>query len=385
MSKASGLCDPKFYGLRKILEGNVDSGTELGASLYVNVGGKPVVDMHAGFMDELKTQTWTEHTKTAVFSSSKCITNLAALVLVSRGLLDLDAKVSKYWPEFAANGKEGIEVRHLLSHSSGLSGWDEHMTMEGIYDLESSAKLLAAQAPWWEPGSVSGYHAITQGTLIGKLVKEVTGKSLKDFIEDELAQPLGADYSLGVKESDWHIVAPVVPLPNLPFASNPDPDSILGKTLKSLPLKAEYFNEPPLRLAAVGASNGYGNARSVGKIMSVISLGGQVAGKVFLSQKALDRVFQVEVDSIDLLEMRRYKWGPGFALPVEDDPKIPIPQGNICFWGGWGGSIVIMDADRKTTICYVMNKMGEEDGCLGTDRTWAYVKEIYRVLLELDS
>ncbi|CAG8886260.1 unnamed protein product [Penicillium egyptiacum] len=382
MSKATGLCDPKFYGLKKILEDNVASGKELGASLYVNVGGKAVVDMYAGFVDEAKKNPWAENTKTAVFSTSKCITNLAALVLVDRGLLDLDAKVSKYWPEFAVNGKEDIEVRHILSHSSGLSGWDEPVTMEKIYDLEGSAKLLAEQTPWWKPGSASGYHAMTQGTLIGKLVKEVTGKSLEDFIEDELAQPLLADYSLGVKESDWPRVAPIVPLPSLPFTSNADPDSVLGKTLKSLPLKAEYFNEPPMRRAALGGSNGYGNARSVGTIMSIISLGGDVAGKKFLSQKTLDRIFQVEVDSIDHLELRRYKWGPGFALPIEDDSKIPIPQGNVCFWGGWGGSIAIMDADRKTTICYVMNKLGDDTGCLGTDRTWAYVEEIYRVMQE---
>ncbi|KAJ6099132.1 beta-lactamase [Penicillium canescens] len=380
MSKAGGLCDPKFYGLKKLLEDNVASGEELGASLYVDVGGKLVVDMYAGFMDEAKTQPWAEDTKTAVFSTSKCITNLAALVLVDRGLLNLDAKVSKYWPEFATKGKEDIEIRHILSHSSGLSGWDEPMTMEKIYDLEGSANLLADQAPWWKPGSASGYHAITQGTLIGKLVEEITGKSLKAFIKEELAQPLDADYSLGVEESDWPRVAPVVPLPSLPFAPNPEPDSVLSKTLKSLPLKAEFFNEPPLRRAALGASNGYGNARSVGKIMSIISLGGNVSGKEFLSQKTLDRVFQEEVDSIDLVEGRRYKWGPGFALPIENDSKIPIPQGNVCFWGGWGGSIAVMDADRKATICYVMNKMGDESGCLGTDRTRAYVREIYRVM-----
>lgn len=279
MSKATGLCDPKFSRLKKVLEDNVASGTELGASLYVNVRGRPVVDMCAGFLDETKEQPWAENTKTAVFSTSKCITNLAALVLVDRGLLDLDAKVSKYWPEFAVNGKEDIELRHILSHSSGLSGWNETMTMERIYDLEGSAKLLAEQAPWWEPGSASGYHAITQGTLIEKLVREVTGNSLRDFIENELASPLGADYSLGVKESDWPRVAPVVPSSGLPFCSNAPPDSVLSKTLKSLPLKAEYFNEPPLRRAALGATNGYGNARSVGKIMSILSLGGDVDGQ----------------------------------------------------------------------------------------------------------
>jgi CubicO group peptidase (beta-lactamase class C family) len=152
--------------------------------------------------------------------------------------------------------------------------------------------------------------------------------------------------------------------------------------MNSLPLKAEYFNEPPLRCAALGATNGYGNARSVRKIMPIISLGRNVSGVKFLSQKTLDRVFQEEVDSIDLLEGRRYKWGPGFALPIENDSMIPIPQGHICFWGGWGGSIAVMDADRKVTICYVINKIGEDTGCLGTEQTRAYVREIYRVMQE---
>ncbi len=166
MAKVQGICDERFAGIQKMLQDNIDSGEELGASIVINVDGKEVVDMWGGYVDTDHSRPWEKDTIVNVWSTSKTVTSLAALVLIDRGLLDPNEKVAKYWPEFAANGKENIEVRHLLSHASGVSGWQEPITFEDLYDREKSTALLAAQAPWWEPGTASGYHAQTFGQLV---------------------------------------------------------------------------------------------------------------------------------------------------------------------------------------------------------------------------
>ena len=141
------------------------------------------------------------------------MTSLAALVLVDRGELDLDANVAKYWPEFAARGKAGIKVRQLLSHTSGVSGWEQPVTLEDLYDWDKSTALLAAQAPWWEPGTASGYHALTYGHLIGEVIRRITGQRLGEFFAAHIAGPLGADFHIGLPPSEFHRVANVVPPP----------------------------------------------------------------------------------------------------------------------------------------------------------------------------
>src|SRR5262249_32669858 len=131
------------------------------------------------------------------FSSTKTMTALCALVLADRGEIGLSARVSKYWPEFAAAGKEHVEIRHLLGHSSGVPGWTEPMTLADIYDWEKSTALLARQEPWWEPGTASGYHGFNLGHLVGEVVRRVTGMSMGTFFAREIAGPLGADYHIG--------------------------------------------------------------------------------------------------------------------------------------------------------------------------------------------
>ena len=148
-----GKCSGRFDSLRELFAAGLGSGEDLGASLVFNIDGEVVVDLWGGRADEARTVPWAEDTITNVFSTTKTMTALAALVLVDRGELDLDATVAKYWPEFAARGKAGIKVRQLLSHTSGVSGWEQPITLEDMYDWAKSTALLAAQAPWWEPSS----------------------------------------------------------------------------------------------------------------------------------------------------------------------------------------------------------------------------------------
>src|SRR5580692_8820774 len=199
MADVHGTCDDRFESVRSALQQNIDSGTELGASIVVDIDGEIAVDIWGGFRDEAHAQPWDSDTITNVWSTTKTVTSLAALMLADRGELDLDAPVARYWPEFAAAGKEGVLVRHCLGHTAGLPGFTAPMRFEDYYDWDKVTGLLAAQAPWWAPGTASAYHAVTQGFLVGEVVRRITGQTLGTFFRRELAEPLGGDFLIGVE------------------------------------------------------------------------------------------------------------------------------------------------------------------------------------------
>jgi CubicO group peptidase (beta-lactamase class C family) len=378
MVDVSGSCDKRFEPVRDALARRLESGDELGASITVDIGGETVVDIWGGWRDADHRSPWTEDTITNVWSTTKTVTNLAALMLVDRDLLDPYAPVAKYWPEFAENGKEHVEVRHILSHTSGVSGWETPFATEDMYDWDLSTRRLAAQKPWWEPGTASGYHASNQGHLVGELVRRVTGKPLKTFVADEIAGPLGADFQIGAAESDWPRIAPVVPPPPLPFDMEAlDHDSLTYKTFTGPVVRAQPANTPGWRRADMGAINGHGNARSVARILKSITLGGAVDGVRLLSPDTIGVIFDEQSHGLDLVLGVSLRFGIGYGLP--ETQTVPyMPQGRACYWGGWGGSVILMDLGSGTTISYVMNKMAP--GVIGSDRSEDYVRTVYMCL-----
>lgn len=380
MAQVQGHCDPKFEELRTLLHQFVESGQEVGASIAVNVGGQNVVDIWAGHTDEARTRPWERDTIVNVFSSTKTVTSLATLMLVDRGLLDVYQKVSKYWPEFAVNGKEAIEVRHFLSHTSGVSGWQDPVTMEDILDFERATAKLAQQAPWWTPGTASGYHAWAMGHLLGEIVRRVDGRTLKQFVAEDIAGPLDADFQIGALEKDWPRITSVIPPPPPPEPPAFDPNSVAGKTLLNPIPDANISNTPIWRRAELGAANGHGNARSLVRVLSAITLGGEVDGKRLLSQKTIDLIFEEQAKGVDLVVPVPIRFGIGYGLTSDGDTLVDdwLPAGRVCFWGGWGGSMIIMDLDRQVTIGYAMNKMSGIG--LGNDAVIAYAKAIYKAL-----
>lgn len=373
-----GTADSRFDKVCAALAEAIGTGEELGASIAVDVDGHTVVDIWGGWADQYRTRPWERDTIVNVWSSTKTVTALAALMLVDRGLLDPDAPVAGYWPEFAANGKETVLVRQVLSHTSGVSGWEQPFTAADMYDWDKATAALAAQAPWWTPGAGSGYHAQNQGHLIGELVRRITGTPLKQFVRDEIAGPLDADFSIGAAESDADRIAEIIPPPplELPLDLLPE-DHPLRKTFLGPPPDAADANTPQWRAADLGAVNGHGNARSLARILSCISLGGKANGVQLLQPQTIERIFEVQSDGPDQVLAVPLKWGLGFGLPKPE--TVPyLPDGKLCFWGGWGGSSVVMDVGRRTTISYVMNKMGP--GTLGSERTARYLTLIFEAL-----
>jgi CubicO group peptidase (beta-lactamase class C family) len=355
-----GTCSARFDSLRELFAAKLESGEDLGASLAFNIDGEMVVDLWGGWADEARTVPWTENTITNVFSTTKSMTSLAALVLVNRGELDLDATVARYWPEFAANGKAGIKVRHLLSHTSGVSGWEQPITLEDVYDWDKSTALLAAQAPWWEPGTASGYHMLNYGHLIGEVIRRITGQRLGEFFAAHIAGPLGADFHIGLPPSEFHRVTNVVPPPAIPTMSVFDPtqldsNSVAFKTWTNPTMPAEYSWTEGWRRADIGAANGHGNARSLARLQSAVACGGEVDGVRLLSPQTIDRIFEVQYNGIDLVIGIPSKWGVGYGL---------APEGRVCAFGGTGGSLVVIDVDRRMTFAYVMNKMAPGGGTI---------------------
>ena len=353
---AQGLCQPRFEALRQLFSSNIARGADLGASLAVTIDGEFVVDLWGGWADEARSRPWAADTITNVWSTTKMMTSLTALLLVDRDELDLDAPVARYWPEFGAAGKSDIKVRHLMSYNSGVSGWEQPVTVADLCDREKTTALLAAQAPWWQPGSASGYHALNYGHLVGEVVRRITGQGLGVFFSQQIAQPLGADFHIGLPASEFGRVSNVVPPPPLPFDfSTLDQASVMFKTLSNPLPDASASWTDGWRQAEIGAANGQGNARSAARILSVLAGGGEVDGIRLLSPRTINRIFEVQSHGVDLVLGVPFKMGVGYGLPI---PELPyIPGGKVCFWGGWGGSLVIVDCDRRMTFSYVMNKM----------------------------
>ena len=378
MADIQGTCDARFNELHNILSANLDSGADVGASVAVTIDGQFVVDMWGGWVDPEHTAPWVENTIVNVWSTTKTMAALAALMLVDRGLLDVNTPVAHYWPEFGANGKEQIEVRHLLSHTSGVSGWEQPVSIEDVYDPIASAARLATQAPWWEPGTASGYHLVSYGHPIGELIRRVDGRGLKQFVAEEIAAPLGADFQIGASVADTARISNVIPPTSIDTDGiDIDPHGPALKTYMGPLMSAADAITPSWRAADIGGTNGHGNARSVARIQQVIVNGGEVDGVRLLSPKTIELIFREQANGVDLVLGIPLRWGIGYSLPQPDTFPY-VPDGHTCLWGGWGGSMVINDLDRHLTFAYMMNRM--ESRIIGCPRSAALISAAYRAL-----
>ena len=375
MTSINGHCLEQLEELEVLLQQHLEAEKDIGASLSIIYQDETIVDLWGGFVDEKKTKAWESDTITNVWSTTKTMASLCALLLVDQKELDLNSPVAHYWPTFSTNGKSDVLVRHILAHTSGLAGWEDPMSPEDLYDWEKAIFNLGKQTPWWKPGKASGYHAITQGFLIGEIIRRITGMKTGAFFREEIAIPSKADFHIGLPESEDRRVSVVIPPQNaLPLPE--DQTSAAYKTFMNPGLNPKIPRESAWRRADIAAANGHGNARSVAEIQSIIAQGGQRKGKRFLSRSTVEKIFLEQARGIDIVLGIPLRFGIGFGLPGE--ALEYLPSGNICFWGGWGGSLVIVDTDRELTIAYMMNKMG--DGIVGDERGAALIRATYNAL-----
>lgn len=370
MATLGGTSDSRFQPLVDIIDRQLDADYDLGSSLAVAVDGELVTDVWGGWSDEAKTQPWEADTITNVWSTTKTMTAVAALHLMDQGKLDPNEKVATYWPEFAAAGKADIEVRHLMSHTSGVSAWAQPVTTDDVLDDEKATAMLAAQAPWWEPGSASGYHALNQGHLVGEVIRRIDGRGLKQYFAEEIAAPLDADFTIGSPPENHSRIANVVAPPPLPLPPDLDPESVMFRTFTGPLPDAEISHTDAWRAATIGAANGHGNARSVAKIQALVSNGGSSHGVQILSSDTVDRIFEEQSHGVDQVLMVPVRFGLGYCLAAADNP-VGVTTGKQCFWGGWGGSIVLNDLDNRITLTYMMNRM--QEGLVGNETSGALI------------
>jgi CubicO group peptidase (beta-lactamase class C family) len=353
----NGFCDEGFGAVRDAFLGNFERGEELGAAVAVTHHGRPVVDLWAGDADE-HGRPWAEDTLVNVYSITKTMTFVSLMMLVDRGEVDVAEPVATHWPEFAANGKADITVAQVLSHTAGLSGFDPAIKPTDLYDWDAVCAGLAAQEPWWTPGEGSGYHLITQGYLLGEIVRRVSGRTVGTFFAEEVAGPLGADFHFALPASEDARVADLVPpdFEAMLAAATGNPDSIAVRSVLSCPLDATEPRTREWRAAEIPAAGGIGNARSIARVHSALACGGTVDGVTLMSPETVESILDEQSNSVDHVLGMPTRFGLGFGLMSDDVPLSPNERS--FFWGGWGGSIAVTDLDTETSVAYVMNRMG---------------------------
>ena len=356
--QVNGMVTAGYERVRDAFAANFAERGEIGASIAVVAGGDPVVNLWAGWADPGRTRPWRVDTLTNVWSTTKNMTALCIAILVDRAGLDAEDRVARFWPEFAAAGKGEITLGWLMSHRAGLSGLTTPITVTDWQDWEKITTLLAAQAPLWEPGTVSGYHAVTFGFLAGEVVRRVTGQTLGEFFAAEVARPLRADFWIGLDAadlprcSDMQEVRPTEAEQSALAETFANAHPAAQAALLNPMLTGAEANEPGWRMAEIPAANGHGTALALATIMGSLADGSQRV----ISRAAMEAARTGQGRCTDLVLGFPLEFGLGFALGGPEGHFGPNP---IAFGhDGFGGSSAWADPEAGVAAAYVMNRMG---------------------------
>jgi CubicO group peptidase (beta-lactamase class C family) len=360
MVEIHGTVADGFEAVRDAFAANFEQHGEVGAQFVAYFHGEQVVDLWGG-TDPANDREYTPDLLQLVFSSTKGVVAIAAHLLVQRGLLDLEAPVARYWPEFAEAGKADITLRTLLSHRAGLVGLDESLTLEEFCDWDTFTARLAAQAPLWEPGTAHGYHALTFGHLVGEVIRRVTGQSVGDVIRQELCARLGVEFEVGLSDADLAKVAPLIDFDLAAAAAADEPDplimailtpgSLTNRAFLIAPVLITTFNEPQLLQAQIPSANGCTNARSLAKLYAATV--SEVDGVRLLDPATTDTARQPQSDGTDLVLLSEDHMALGFFLP---DALAPLLGPGSFGHPGMGGSLGAALPERELAFGYVMNQ-----------------------------
>ena len=367
LPEVQGECHPRFQAVRDAFARNLRDQDEIGAAVTVIVDGEPVVDLWGGHADLDRAQPWTRNTLVNVYSCTKGMTALCAHRLVSEGRLDLDAPVSRYWPEFAAAGKAALPVRWLLGHRAGLAAIRKMLPNEALYDWNAMCPALAAETPWWTPGTAHGYHAVTFGWLVGEVVRRITGKSLGTYFREEVAEPLGVDFHIGLREVEHGRVAEMSTLPppapgtegvQLGTLILSDPDGLAARAFMNPASIAYGVNNAAWRTAEIPGANGHATARALATVYGVLARGGEAGGYRLLDAAGIARCREEQSHGPDVVLVIPTRFGLGFMLS-QDRPDARFgPNPRAFGHPGAGGSVGFADPDARVGFGYVMNRMG---------------------------
>jgi CubicO group peptidase (beta-lactamase class C family) len=388
-----GTCDARFEGVRKIFEQNFASGMELGSGVSFTIDGEPVVDLWGGYIDVERTREWQRDTIVCTASTTKGMTSICAHQLAEQGKLDLDAPVVRYWPEFAAGGKETLPVRWLLSHQAGLPAVSKPLPEGALFDWETMTSALANQEPWWEPGTKHGYHALTFGYLVGELIRRLSGKTVGTYFREHVAGPLEADFCIGLSPGEEARVSDLhgspIPQPGEvpeflmegPFGNllrdMQDPSTVTGAAFSNPKLELDAMNSRAWRTAEIPAGNGHGTAHALARIYGALARGGEVDGVRILEKETIERAIEEQANGPDaVLGGLPMRFGLGFMLRQDLIPLSPNPRA----FGhpGAGGSIGMADPDARVGFGYVLNN--SQTGITGAINAFAMIGAFFEAL-----
>lgn len=366
--QVQGSNHPEFDHVREAFTRNFTHHDELGASVAVTIRGELVVDLWGGWKDKARTQPWTRETRTPLYSGTKPITGICFAMIVERGLLRYEDRVSQYWPEFAAQGKETITLAQLLSHQAGLPGFIEPTTLQQFLSTDFAAARLAAQAPLWPPGTACGYHGATIGPIATTLFKRVEGRSIRQFVAEEIARPFKLGLSIGLDPEDFEHAAEMVTLhgdielsrlfgvAGQVSASKPHNPNLSAAQQAAMnpPIDGRFANLPEWRAADSPATNGFGNARSLAQFYALV-LGHPRNGKRLASPKILAEATRVRVEGLDQVKKVHARWAAGFAV----NEGLYGPHSDTFFHAGLGGTFSLGDPVADVSVSYTPNRLGD--------------------------
>ncbi|MEU1994350.1 serine hydrolase domain-containing protein [Nocardia gamkensis] len=359
-----------YQAVREAFAANFTEHGEVGGAVCVYRDGQPVVDLWGGSADPGAGRPWQRDTLQLVYSATKGVVATIAHLLAQRGELDLDAPVTRYWPEFAAAGKARIPVRWLLTHQAGLAALDEPVPLDDALAWTPMVEALAAQAPNWQPGTAFGYHGRTYGWLIGEVIRRVSGRTPGRFLAEEIAGPLDIDFFIGLPPAAQHrvsrlVFAPApdlseVPEENVPESLRPllaamrDPRALVNRAFQITDPADIDFDSPTVQAAELPASNGIGTARGLARLYA--ALVGEVDGLRLLTDDTLAAATREQVAGTDRVLMLPGRYASGYMLPT---PELPLGGGASFGHPGRGGSLAFADPDRRLAFAYVTNHIVE--------------------------
>jgi CubicO group peptidase (beta-lactamase class C family) len=376
-----GLHTPQFNPVLEALGRNFAEHDEIGCAVTVYLDGEKAVDLWAGHMDTARAKPWREDTLCIMYSIAKSICATSVHILADRGLVDLDAPVADYWPEFAQAGKENVKVRHVISHYCGICFADAGQPGD-IFNYDQMIKIIEQQAPAWPAGTKGAYNTVNIGYLAGEIVRRVTGTPIQQFVQENICQPLGVDYQIGVQESDLERIADLTPNTqgNAMMKQGGTEETHLSRAWKPLPkpFGTDAQNGREFRLAGIPSFGGFGEARAMARIYAMLGNGGELDGVRILSREAIKRATTLQwEDDVDGMTGRPMRYAMGYAKSTPVHAYMG-PNPNAFGHLGSGGARVFADPARNVAACFVSNYQSEGMG-IGV-RTEAVVDAIFASL-----